>query len=79
MNAQEAKLAAETVLKSHADKVYKKIEQAANNGHFYIHVETSTINDQVKNMLTEDGFKVEYKSGRPDDRFSTAEYKISWK
>lgn len=79
MNAQEAKLAAETALKSHADKVYKKIEQAANNGHFYVSVETSAINDQVKNMLTEDGFEVEYRSGRPDDRFSVAEYKISWK
>lgn len=77
MNAQEAKLAAETALKSHADKVYKKIEQAANNGHFYVSVETSAINDQVKNMLIQDGYKIEYRSAS-NDRFSTPEYKISW-
>jgi len=79
MNAEEAKHIAETVLKSHANKVYKKIEQAANDGHFYIMVATSSVNDQVKSILIEDGFKVEHKPCRPDAEFSTLEYKISWK
>ena len=77
MNAQEAKLASETALRSHADKVYKKIETAANYGHFHIIVETSTINEFVKNMLIQDGYKIEYWSAS-NDRFSTPDYKISW-
>lgn len=79
MNAQEAKTIAENVLKTHADKVYKKIEVAANNGQFYVSVDDSTINDQVKKMLEADGYKVQYQSGNSHDRFSTSSYHISWR
>jgi Mor family transcriptional regulator len=80
MNAKDAKIMAENVLKSHADKIYEKIKAAANSGKFYVCVVPSIINEQVKKMLIDDGYKVEYLSGNYNDRFSEqAEYKISWK
>lgn len=78
MNAQEAKMKAQDFLKSQADKVYKKIEAAASNGQYYINVDPSLINDEVKIMLENDGYKVEYRNSG-GYRSVSYEYKITWK
>ena len=78
MNAQEAKQAAEDFLKSGAEAIYKKIENAARKGSFSVSVEYTDMNDVVKKIIEADGYMVRLVDGDVRDRFSRSYYNVSW-
>lgn len=79
MTAEEAKKTAIEFRRKGIDELHNLIEKEAAKGKFSLILnETSKMNDQLKEILESEKYKVTYHEVSNYDRFSSPYYTINW-